>query len=187
MSSSARTISAPRGLRDAFDVNVDEAFVPAAVFRGALEGRQRSRRVALHGEHRMDQKADVEAALIELADDRIEQKRHVVIDDVEHRHGARHRRRLEADLGRAGLAFGEQRPRPLGDGGKLIGPVALQIVGHRGAEQFGKERAGNIAPALCQGGTGRGDKRLAGAVIRVKGKILDVHAPVPAGQRGRLR
>ena len=119
-------------------------------FADALEGRQRSRRIALHGEHRMDQKADVEAALIELADDRIEQKRHVVIDDVEHRHGARRRRRLEADLGRAGLALGEQRPRPLGDGGKLVGPVALQIVGHRGAEQFGKERAGDIAPAPRQ-------------------------------------
>ena len=85
----AHDFGAPRGLRDAFDVDVDEAFVPAAVFRDALEGGQRSRSVALHGEHRMDQKADVEAALIELADDRIEQKRHIVIDDVEHRHGAR--------------------------------------------------------------------------------------------------
>ena len=114
--------------------------------RGALEGRQRSGGIALDGEDRMDQKADVEAALVELADDRIDQKRHVVVDDVEHRHGARHRRRLEADLGRAGLAFGEQRPRPLGDGGELVRPVALQIVGHRRAEQFGKERAGDIAP-----------------------------------------
>ena len=113
----------------------------------------------------MDQKANVETALIELADDRIEQKRHVVIDDVEHRHGARHRRRFEADLGRAGLAYREQRPRPLGDVGKLIGPVALQIVGHRGAEQIGKERAGDIASALCQGGAGGGDERLGGAVI----------------------
>ena len=62
------------------------------------------------------------------------------------------RRRLEADLGRAGLALGEQRPRPLGDGGKLFRPVALQIFGHRRAEQLGKERAGNIASAPCQCG-----------------------------------
>ncbi len=156
-------------------------------FADTLEGRQRSRRIALDGEHRMDQQADVEAALIELADDRIEQKRHVVVDDVEHRHGARHRRRLEADLGRAGLALGEQRPRPLGDGGKLVGPVALQIVGHRRAEQFGKERVGDIAPAPRQRRGGRADERLPGAVVRVEGKILDVHAPVPAGQRGPLR
>ena len=65
----AHDFGAPRRLRNAFDVNVDEAFVPAAVFGGALERRQRSRRVALHGEHWMDQKADIEAALIELADD----------------------------------------------------------------------------------------------------------------------
>ena len=183
----AHDLGAPRRLRDAFDVDVDEAFVPAAILRSAVERRQRSRRVALHGEHRMDQKANVETALIELADDRIEQKRHVVIDDVEHRHGARHRRRFEADLGRAGLAYREQRPRPLGDVGKLIGRVALQIVGHRGAEQIGQERAGDIASALCQGGAGGGDERLAGVVIGRVGKILDVHAPVPAGQRGPLR
>ena len=75
----------------------------------------------------------------------------------------------------------------VGDGGKLIRPIALQIVGHRGAEQFGKERAGDIAPAPRQRRGCRADERLPGAIIRCVGKILDVHAPVPAGQRSPLR
>ena len=124
---------------------------------------------------------------MELADDRIEQKRHVVIDDVEHRRGARRRRRLEADLGRAGLARGEQRPRPFGDGGKLVRPVALQIVGHRGAEQFAKERVGDVVPTPRQRRGCRADERLPGAVIRCVGKILDVHCPVPAAKRRSVR
>ena len=60
------------------------------------------------------------------ADHGIDQERHIVVDDFKHRHAARRGSRLEADLGRAGLALGEERPRLLGDAGELFGGVALR-------------------------------------------------------------
>ena len=91
-------------------MNVDEAFAPAIAFARALEGGELSCRVALDGEHRVDQEPDVEAALVELAEDRIDQEGHVVIVDFEHRDARRQRRRLEADFGRAALSLCQQRP-----------------------------------------------------------------------------
>ena len=174
-----RTISARcAASSDAFDVEVDEALALAADCARAFEVDKLAGAIALDDEHRMDEQTDVEAALIEFADDGIDQKRHVVIDDFKHRDAARRGGRLEAHLGRAGVALGEECPRSLGDAGKLVGAVALKILGHREAEQFGEEIVGNVALALCQQRRGGGDERHAGAVIAAAGNILDVHVPL---------
>ncbi len=47
--------------------------------------RDQSVAVALHAEHRMRHQLHVEPALGELAHHRIDQERHVVVDDLDHR------------------------------------------------------------------------------------------------------
>ena len=72
----------------AVDVDVNEALALAADIARTLEVDQPAGDVALDDEDRMNEQADIEAALIELADHGIDQKRHVVVDDFKHRGAA---------------------------------------------------------------------------------------------------
>ncbi len=128
----------------------------------------------------MDEQADIEAALVELADHGIDQKRHVVVDDFQHRGATLAGNRFEPDLGGAGLAFLQQRPRALGEVGKFVGRIALEILRYCKSEQLGHEIVGNVALAPCQDGGSRPDQRYARVVVAVMGSIasghiLDVH------------
>ena len=49
-----------RRIIHALDMDVNEAFAPALAFAHALEGDEPARLIALHGEDRMDQQADVQ-------------------------------------------------------------------------------------------------------------------------------
>jgi hypothetical protein len=71
------------------DMDVDEAFAAALALARALKRGEPSRFVAIDGEDRMNQQADVEAAFAELAEDRVDQEGHIVVEDVEHRRAAR--------------------------------------------------------------------------------------------------
>ena len=159
----------------AFDMKVDKTFALAADGARTLEIDKPAGQIALDDEYRMDKQADVETARIELADDGVDQKRHIVVDDFEDRYGARRGRRLEAYFWQTGFALGEKRPRFFRDAGKLVGAIALDILGHREPEQLGKEILGDVALALCQQGSGGVDQRHAGVVIAPAGNILDVH------------
>ena len=167
-----------RRIVHAVDMQVDEAFALAADRARALEVDEPAGEIALDHEYRMDQQADIEAASIELRQDEVDQERHIVVDDFQHRRAARRGSRLEAQLGRAGLALGEERPRCRGDRGELFGAVALQVLRHRKAEQFGEEIFGDVAVALCQQRRGGIDQRHAGTIIAAAGNVLDVHAPL---------
>ena len=61
---------------------------PPARGRAPLKAGQTAGGVALDREDRMHDEANVEAALGELGQHRIDQERHVVVDDLEHRVGA---------------------------------------------------------------------------------------------------
>ena len=88
--------------------------------RAGARPERRSRwpvRVALDREHRMHDQPDLEPALGELAHDRVDQKRHVVGDDFDHRYRPRTaarldvRHRLEADFRRTRPARAAGRPK----------------------------------------------------------------------------
>ena len=111
---------------------------PAAADPRPLKAISRPAAVTLDGEDGMHDEADVDAEVGELGEDRIDQKRHVVIDDLEHRIGsrrretARHRpRRVESNFRRAGLAHLEERPGIRRQAGKMTRVVAHEVFGHR--------------------------------------------------------
>ena len=127
--------------------------------RAGLEIDQPARGITLDDENRMHEQTDIEAALIDLAEHGIDQKRHVVVDDLEHRAAGLAGKRLEADLGGAGRPFLQERPGALRDAGKFGRGVALEILRHREPEQFGKKIVGDIAPALRQHRASFADQR----------------------------
>ena len=63
-------------------MNVDEAFTLGAV-RVRVQRREPVRSIALDREDRMHDDARPQAALIELGQHRVDQERHVVIDDLD--------------------------------------------------------------------------------------------------------
>ena len=128
---------------DALDMDVDEALARRSRGRGrdALEGGQPPGRVALDGKHGMHDEADVDAEIGELGEDGIDQERHVVVDDLEHRVGAEPREskllpihrpwRGDAYLGRARLALREERPGIRRQSGKVPRVVTHEVFGRR--------------------------------------------------------
>ena len=164
-----------RRILHAFDMNVNEALAGAGALVRALKGDEVSGFVALDREHRMNQEADVGAALVELSDNRIDEERHIIVEDFEHRYCRCCAGRREGHLRRAGLALQQKRPRVLGDAGKLRRLVALEVVGHRVPEHLDNEIRRDVAPSLGKQGGGRLYQRLGGGIVLRAGNILDVH------------
>jgi hypothetical protein len=157
-------------------MDVNEAFAPAITLVRPMEGVEFPRLAALDREYRVDQQADVETTFTDLADDRVDQERHVVVDDFEHRHARLRRGRLEADFWRAGFALLEQRPRLLGDAREFFRPVAREILGDRMPEQLGDEIGRDIAVAPGERRGGGSDQRRSGAIaVRGRESIVHVH------------
>jgi hypothetical protein len=63
----------------------------------------------------------------------------------------------------------------LGDAGKLLRTVALNILRHGKAEQFGDKVTGDAAVTFGEQRRGCVDQRHAGIVISAGGNILDAH------------
>jgi hypothetical protein len=138
-------------------MEIDDALAQRAGGRlGALEGNQATGRIALHGEDGMRHEADIDAEIGQLGQDRIDQERHVVVDDLEHRLVAQplmaHREvgRLKADFRRTWFAHREQRPGVGGKLGELAGIVAQKVFGQRVSEQAGEEIGGNLRMGATQ-------------------------------------
>ena len=189
-------LGAARLVVDALDVDVDEAFAQRAPGRGPgpLEGDELAGGVALDGEHRMHDQANVDAALGQLAQHRVDQERHVVVDDVENRGGPQplvlgaHGGRFQPHLRGAGLALRQERPRVRRQVGELARVVAHEILGHRARQQRGDEALGRLAMPAVQHLAGRGDQRLRGALLVDAGKVGGLHGLVVLGapnSRGR--
>ena len=116
--------------------------------------------VAANRQHRMGQQMDGDFAAIEFVGDRIDQERHVVVHDVDHRVPA-----LEAvaglgrvehpDLGDAGQAAPGESQQGEGGGGALRGRGGGQILVGDALEQPPREGAARVAASL-EGGDADG-------------------------------
>ena len=125
----------PQLVFDAFDMDMDEAFAQRRAVRprSFRQRRQRAGRVALRRQHRMHDKPDRQAAFRQRRHDRIDQERHVVIDDLDHRDavqpgGAGGRLRIgKADFRMAGFADLQKLPALLAERGELFRLIAEQV------------------------------------------------------------
>ena len=93
------------GQCQAVDMDLDQALADLARPRrsGAAIGDEPARGIPLDGDDRVGNEPDRGAEILELAEDRIEQERHVVVDDLDHRHrdrGARSRATPDRRRGR---------------------------------------------------------------------------------------
>ena len=118
----------------------------------------------------VDQPVDAQTVRGNGAGNRIDQKRHVVVGDVEHRHARYGRVRCKPYLGGAGTTRREKRPGIGGDGGELFRTEAREIVGHCAAEQFGRK----FGRHRIGGRRGIGVRRAFGALVDA-GIELDRH------------
>ena len=180
---------------DARNMDVDVALAPLAGTRRprSLERHEAAVRIALHGEDRMHGELHVEAAVGDHAHDRIDQERHVVVDDLEHRHGLEPlvRRagagRGEAHARRCRACAGEQRPGVRRQRGKLAGVVAHEVFRHRAREHRGDEIGRNVRVLGSQDLAGGRDQGLRGAFFIAWRMGLGGHALSLAPSGGRFR
>jgi hypothetical protein len=118
------------------DLQIHHRFRPGPLAGFVRHLDQVAIEVAPHRQHRMGQQVHAELPAIELVGDRIDQERHVVVDDLDDGVAALEavvgERRIEhphlGDAGQAAAGKGEQRA---GRGGTLLGRGGRQIlVGH---------------------------------------------------------
>jgi hypothetical protein len=114
---------APVAAAGAVDLEIHHRFPPLGVVAERLD-RERTWSVALDADHRVEQAVDDEAARGERVGDRIDQERHVVVDDADpHPAVAEHSaQRFEPDQGEAGRTA-------RGAGGEELGGGEPVLVG----------------------------------------------------------
>ena len=191
--SSACTISARRAASSiARDMDVDEAFARLVLVVAALRSAAPSSLPALSRVDRQDRMHDQarrQAALGQFGHHRIDQERHVVVDDLDHRDrlemlAVRRRRLLEADFRRAGLAGGEERPGLAGERREFGGVVADQVLRRGAAEQQRDKIVRHVALVAAQELCGRIDAGARGALLAtgtVDDRLL-VHVRFKSGE-----
>src|SRR5262249_29663866 len=140
-----------------FDVKMDEAFAPSV--GGVFEADKPAGGVARDQEYRMNEQTDFEAAVVEFANNGIDQKGHIVIDDFEHGNTASLGQRPEPNLPGLRAPFGKESPRSPGEACRFRRTAILQILRSRGSEQFGDEAPRYARFPACHEGTSRLDQR----------------------------
>ena len=144
----ALEVGACRFVGDRLEMDMDEALARARI--GGAD-RDELGPLAAHAEHRMRHQLYDEPPLADLGHHRVDQKGHVVIDDLDHRDRlalarSLQRHRCAADLRRARLAFLEKIERALDQIGEIGGRVAQHVLRHRvGVELRGKIRRNVVA------------------------------------------
>ena len=136
---------------DAIDMNMNKAFVVrTGLVRLPWRRREFAVTVARHREDRMRNKPDADAAFGQLAHQRVNQERHVVVDDFDHRdrleplavgRGGRN----EAYFRLARFTDGKEGPGVAGELGEFVCAVDEEILGRRAREQNRCESRRNIA------------------------------------------
>ena len=153
----AASSSSRSGIGLAVDLDMHHRFGPRPLAGLGRDAQKVAVEVAPHRQHGMGQQVDGDLAAIELVGDRIDQERHVVVDDLHDGVAA-----FEAvvggggiehpDLGDAGQAAageGEQGDR---GGGALVGRGRRQILVGDAAEEAAGEMGRFLAAAGVQGG-----------------------------------
>ena len=131
--------------------------------------------VALDAENRMYQQPDVRRAFAELAQHRVDQERHVVVENFHHGDAVSGMHGPKRDFRPTGLALQQKRPRLLADAGELFRAVTHEVVGRGALEQLDQKVAGNVAAAGRQDGSGCFHKRLTGFAFLGTGHDHDGH------------
>ena len=154
---------------------MDEALARAAGGVGSAERDERCA-VAPHAEYRMGHQLHVEPAIGDFAHHRIDQERHVVVDDLDHRDRlalARFFQRdgLAADFRRARLPFLEKIECPLGQVGEIGGGVAQHVLRHRAGVELRDECGRDVDAARGERGAGLLDDGTRGVFVRAGGKF----------------
>jgi hypothetical protein len=144
---------------------MDEAFAARIGSVRRLKFDKPARSVAPYYENRVNKRADFETAAAELADNRIHQERHVVIDDFKHRDVARAGERLEPYLGSSGTPLGKKGPRLLDEVCEFRRAAVPQILRRGESEQFADKTVRYVGLALSQEPGGGRDQR--GSAISV--------------------
>ena len=150
---------------DAIDMNVDQAFPGARSLNrvrphAAGAGRQGMKLVGSISddrEARMHHKSWLKTLLAQLGHHRVDQERHVVIEefndgDVIKSAPCASGRIGHMNVGSAGLALGDEAPSIAGDGGKFGSLVLQQIFKARAGKKLGHEIRRRTGAAALQDG-----------------------------------
>ena len=163
-----------RGLvGDRLEVEMDEALACAVCGVRRAERHELSA-VAPDAEHRVRHQLHVEAALGEFAHHRVEQERHIVVDDLDDADRlafARliERHRVAADLRRARLPLVEKIERPLGQHRQIGDAVAQHVLRHRARVKLRDEGRRDVGAARGKRGAGLLDDGAGGGFVLAGG------------------
>ena len=164
-----------RGLvLDRLEMDMDEALARGAGLVGRAK-RDQLAALARYGEHRVRHQPQFEPALGEFAQHRIDQERHVVVDDLDHRDRlafARllERHRLAANFRRARLPLSQKIVSPLGQTAKIGRRQARYVLRHRvGVAAPGIRR--NVPATLAERVGGLRNERKGGAFLLAAGRL----------------
>ncbi len=169
----AHQIGAGGGFLDRIDVDVDEAFALAA---GGIGRAERNELCALprHAQNRVRDQPHGKLAVGKLADHRVEQKRHVVIGDCQHRDRpvrSIERQRLAGDLRTVCRPLGQEIPGTLGEHGEIGRGVTHHVFRHRARKDLRHESRRHVAAPLAQFGSGLRDRLAGGGLFLAAGKL----------------
>ena len=124
----------------------------------------------------MSHQLHIEPALGDFAHHRIDQERHVIIDDLDHRDRLALARFFQrdgraADFRGARLPLLEKIERPLGQLGEIGGGVAQHVLGHRAGVELRDECCRDVVAAGGERGAGLFDHGTRGDFVRAGGKF----------------
>ncbi len=162
---SAGKRGASRLVVHAVDVQVDEAFPRA--FR--VEPRQPAP-VARHAQHRMRDQGHGEPPLRQLAQHRVEQKRHIVVDRFQHGRAAALGRLVQRDRRATHfcvprLTLAQKRISARGKHREVVGCIVQKVLGYGLVEQLGEEVRRRVGVDPQQQRLRFAEQRVGGAVI----------------------
>ena len=145
-----------QGIGLAVDLDVHDRFGPRAFTGFERDADQVAVEVAVRRNHRMSEQVNGDLAAIEFVRDRIDQERHVVVDDLHDRMTAVETmvgegRIEDAHLGDAGQAAAGEAQQGEGGGGTLVDRSSGQILVRGAAEQPARELR-DFPSAGLQGG-----------------------------------
>ena len=149
-------LAAALGAVDPVDMELDQALADGSVRprSRAVIRDQAALVVPRHADDRMGDEADPGPEGLDLAEGRVEQERHVLVEDADHRHLAARRRIGRhrfgyVDHGRPGLPLREERIGGADEGGQVVGAVDGKILEADAGEQVAGQRLEPLLVALA--------------------------------------
>jgi hypothetical protein len=165
---------------DRIDQRHDDAFAQAVACRSDPEMRQLTGAVALDGQHGMDGKLHLEPLLGEFRQHRVEQERHVVVDQRDGRDGAAlagggmDARRSTMHLRRSRRAVGQEIPGLDRNAGQQFARQWREVLGCAALPQFDDEIRWDVGARCADKRDRRPDQPVPDALVLHR--CLSVHA-----------